>query len=337
MSDTWDYLLSEFRRLGGIADNIFQKEGDYGRGIFPIDKNLRSRIFTPSKLMIKKDDVYLSDNNIRIKTDKEYDEELRQFFNFYQDNFSWASGGKETTELFEKGLSSFNTNLKQLIKNYSLFDIEERHQGCWDEVVKNQFLNARVVSFGKDQFIAPLWELVNHKVQSLPFIISNKGISTPNYPAINCELRHSYGNTGPLNRFFSYGFFSHETIVFSFPFTMSNKNNSVPIHCRGKCLTDDSMKVERSDNLITVEGFPIADVNNSKLVWNYFEEMRQRIGGINISKDFLLRIFELNIENRKSIINQACSVDNKVSKMLIETIQYEISLILSESSNCMNL
>ena len=72
--------------------------------------NLKARILTPSKLLIKKDDIYLDDNRLRIKKDKAYNQEIRDFFNFYQDNFSWGSGGKETTELFEKGLNLFNSN-----------------------------------------------------------------------------------------------------------------------------------------------------------------------------------------------------------------------------------
>ena len=112
MNDNWDFLLSEFRRFGGIADNICQKEGKYGRGIFPVNPNIEAKIFTPSALLIKKDDIYLDGNKLRIKKDKKYNQEIRDFFNFYQDNFSWGCGGKETTELFEKGLSLFNSNLK---------------------------------------------------------------------------------------------------------------------------------------------------------------------------------------------------------------------------------
>ena len=58
MKDNWDCLIFEFRRLGGIADNVFQKEGKYGRGIFPVDPNLKARIFTPSKLLVNKDDIF---------------------------------------------------------------------------------------------------------------------------------------------------------------------------------------------------------------------------------------------------------------------------------------
>ena len=207
MEDNWDFLLSEFRRLGGIADNVCQKEGEYGRGIFSVNPSLKARIFVPSKLLFKKDCIYLEDNKLRLKKEKEYDQEIRNFFNFYQDNFSWGSGGKEITELFEKGLSLFNSNLKELIKKYTLIDLEERHKGDWDNVIKNQFLNARAVNFRNNLVIAPIWDLVNHKVRSLPFIVSAEGISTPNYPASNAEIRHSYSNVSTLNRFFTYGFF----------------------------------------------------------------------------------------------------------------------------------
>ena len=59
MNNNWDFLLSEFRRLGGIADNVCQREGKYGRGILPVNPSLPARIFTPSKLLVKKDDIYV--------------------------------------------------------------------------------------------------------------------------------------------------------------------------------------------------------------------------------------------------------------------------------------
>ena len=72
MDDKWDFLLSEFRRLGGVAENVCQKEGEYGRGIFPENPNLRSRIFTPTKLMIKMEDIYIDCNQLEIKKHKDY-------------------------------------------------------------------------------------------------------------------------------------------------------------------------------------------------------------------------------------------------------------------------
>tara|TARA_Y100001968_G_scaffold76143_1_gene67611 strand:+ start:109 stop:1104 length:996 start_codon:yes stop_codon:yes gene_type:complete len=331
MDDNWNFLLSEFRRLGGIADNVCQKEGEYGRGIFSINPSLRARIFTPSKLMIKKDDIYLEDNKLRIKKDKEYNDEIRDFFNFYQDNFSWGSGGKETTELFEKGLSLFNSNLKELIKKYFLINIDERHKGKWDEVIKNQFLNARAVHFRNISVIAPIWDLVNHKVKSLPFIINEEGISIPNYPAIKGEIRHSYNNISPLKRFFSYGFFSEETIVFSFPFSITNEDHGINISCKGMSLNNDSIKIERAGNKIILDGLPIADVNHPRLPYDYFDEILRKIGHINIRQDILFKIFQLNISMRNKIIYESDFIDNEVSKMLTKLMHYEISLISSHN------
>ena len=116
-------------------------DGANGRGIFPVNPSLPSRILTPPQLLYKKDDIYLEDNKLRIKKNKKYNKEVNDFFNFYQDNFSWGSGGKEKTEFFEKGLSLFNSNLKELINKYALVDLKERHKGKWDIVIKKQFLN----------------------------------------------------------------------------------------------------------------------------------------------------------------------------------------------------
>ena len=329
MDDNWDFLLYEFRRLGGVADNVCQKEGEYGRGIFSVNPSLKARIFTPSKLLVKKDDIYLEDNKLRIKKDKEYNQEIRNFFNFYQDNFSWGSGGKETTELFEKGLSLFNSNLKELIKKYALVDLEERHQGNWDNVIKKQFLDERAFNFRDSSFIAPIWDLVNHKVKSLPFFVNERGISTPNYPATNSEIVFQYNDISALKRFFSYGFFSEESIVFSIPFSINIEDLGIYISCKGMSLTDDSMKIEQSGNKIILEGLPIADVNHPRLPSDYFDEILRKIGHINVRKDVLNEIFQFNISLRKRIIDESNLIDNEVSKILTKVMLYEINLISS--------
>ena len=329
MEETWDFLLHEFRRLGGTADNIIQKDGECGRGIFSVDPTLKARIFTPTKLLVKKDDIFLENNKLRIKEDKEYDQEIRNFFNFYQDNFSWGSGGKETTELFEKGLSLFNPNLKELIKIHALVDLEKRHKGQWENIVKNQFLNARLVKFKNISVIAPIWELVNHKVKSFNFIISDEGISIPNYPPLNSEITFTYKDMSPLNCFFSYGFFSEETLVFSIPFVIKIQNIGIHICCKGRNLIDDSMKIERSGNKFILEGLPIADANHPKLPFYYFNEILRKIGNINNPRDILLKILKLNISIREEILDESNLVDNEVSKTLTKLILYEINLISS--------
>ncbi len=331
MHENWDFLISEFRRLGGIADNVIQKEGEYGRGIFSIDKSLPSRIFTPSKLLVKKNDICIEGDRLRIKKDKEYNLEIRDFFNFYQDNFSWGSSGKETTVLFETGLSLFNANLRALIKKYALVDLEERHKGKWNHVIKDQFLNARAFKFKNSSVVVPILELVNHKVRSLPFIATEQGISTPNYRSVNGELMHSYGDRSALNRFFYQGFFSEESIVFSVPFSIHLTKIGINIFCKGMVLQNDSMKMHRFDNKIILDGLPIADANHPRLPHNYFGEILRKIDYSDNSQKVLTKIFQLNIEVREKIIHESHLLNNEVSKILIKVMNYENDLIRSHN------
>ena len=215
----WDMLINQFRNLGGVAENICQKNGRKGRGIFPVKEELKSKIFTPSNLIIKKNDIYLDNDKVRIKEEKnEYNNETREFFNFYQDNFSWGGGGREDTETFENSLGMFSSELKTLLKENRLVDIDKRHKGSWKDVILSQFLYAREFNFRNELQIVPLLELVNHDVISFQFYKSANGISSPNYPPSDSELTYTYASKGTLNCFFDYGFFSKETIVFSFPF-----------------------------------------------------------------------------------------------------------------------
>ena len=114
MISKWDALLTKFRNLGGVADNICQREGKNGRGIFPINFEHKSKIFTPSNLIIKKNDIYLENEKVRIKDESIYHKDTIDFFNFYQDNFSWGGGGRETTESFESSNSGMDKYTKKL-------------------------------------------------------------------------------------------------------------------------------------------------------------------------------------------------------------------------------
>ena len=87
------------------------------------------------------------------------------------------------------------------------------------------------------------------------------------------------------------------------------------------------MKIERSSNNIILEGLPIADVNHPRLPYDYFNELIKKIGDRSLTKELLLRIFELNIEIRKSIINESKLINNEVSKILTKLMLYEINLI----------
>ena len=175
--------------------------------------------------------------------------------------------------------------------------------------------------------ICPLLELVNHEVISLPFITNLKGISTPNYPPRNRELTHCYSNKSSLNRFFQYGFFSKESIIFSFPFSITFKGSGINLICKGKELNNDSIPIERSSKKIVIEGLPIIDVNIPNLPNYYFEQISRKLSDIDMPKNILLRILEFNISIRKNILQELLKNENEFSTQFIKLINHEINLI----------
>ena len=327
-TDKWNTLISKFRDLGGIADNICQKNGSKGRGIFPVDKKIKSRIFTPSNLIIKKDDICLESGNVRIKKEKNYyPKETREFFNYYQDNFSWGGGGKESTEKFESSLSLFSEELKKLLKENRLVDIDKRHEGSWKEVILSQFLYAREFNFKNNLQIVPLLELVNHDTISFQFYKSSKGISSPNYPPLNSELTYTYASKGTLNCFFDYGFFSKETMVFSLPFNFKIEDTDLTLICKGNELRDDLMNIKRHKNSILIEGLPISDRNYSSLPEEYFMELFRQIGLNDISLINLYKIKNYNKIIREKFLENISKKENIASSMFYKAIVHELDLI----------
>ena len=327
MDQKWEFLLSEFRKLGGIADNVYQKEGEFGRGIFPVNPNHISKIYIPFSLMVKKEDIYLEGKHIRIKKNKQYNKAIRNFFNYYQDNFSWGGGGKENVEFFEKQLYSFTPKLKQLINNNILVDIKHRHRGSWDEIIFREFLKARAFKFKNMSMICPILELVNHEVISLSFIVEKDGISTPNYPPISGELTHNYNNESSINRFFYQGFFCKETIVFSFPFSIKIPELGIDFSSEGRVLSNDSLIMDRSLNKIKIKGLPIADFNQPGMPKKYLHQILSRIGKVKNLNHIYTKILKYNILIRRNMLEESKSIDNEVAKMFSEIMDYEINLI----------
>tara|TARA_B100001250_G_scaffold378449_1_gene368290 strand:- start:1302 stop:2294 length:993 start_codon:yes stop_codon:yes gene_type:complete len=327
MNKEWDFLLCKFRSLGGIAENVCQQEGKLGRGIFSINPNLRSRIFTPSQLMIKQKDICLEDNHLRIKKDKDYSHEIRNFFNYYQDNFSWGRGGEKTTESFEKGLSRLPSDVKKLIKNNFLVDLEERHKGDWKNVLKNQFLNARSFKFGQDVWVVPILELVNHEVNAFPFIKNNNGISTPNYNPRESELTYVYGSSSSIKRVFNYGFFCQDPIVFSLPFSLKFKDSKSTFICKGRDLKDDKIEYQSNDSQVVIDGIPIASINQPSVIKNYFEHLCDLINLQKFSQEIFSRIIRYNYLTRQEIVSRLKPLDNDACRILCKAINYELDSI----------
>tara|TARA_B100000287_G_scaffold398574_1_gene416087 strand:+ start:400 stop:1410 length:1011 start_codon:yes stop_codon:yes gene_type:complete len=327
----WQKLLSAFCSLGGVAENICQKNGENGRGIFPENLQAESRIFVPSELLIPVNDISLDCEVPRIKPKAKHTRQTRDFFEFYQETFSWGLGGKDSTENFEGGLRSLPEEVKETFKKLRLTDIDSRHSGPWDIAIYNRFISARQFNYNNQTVIAPVLELVNHEVKSNPFQILHNGISTPKTTKIGKELTHKYGNMSPLFRALKYGFVCKEPTVFSFPFSFPLDNSLAILECEGKSLIDDSMKFYRKKDVLIFDGLPIADLISDNLPLNYLAALMRRAGVGSCSSALFQKIFNFNKEKRKQLLKQLNNNKTNTSEIIKEALIIELEIMSSSA------
>ena len=92
-------LLDKFTALGGIADNVCQRVGEY-RGIFSIDSSRMAEIMTPKNLLVNADDLCLDGGRIVIKDGSDYTAEEIAFFELYWNDYSWGNNGNNDSASF---------------------------------------------------------------------------------------------------------------------------------------------------------------------------------------------------------------------------------------------
>ena len=328
MDKKWYLLLDKFRSLGGIVDNIYQRTGTNGRGLFPLDPSKKSRIFVPTHLLIKRTDVFLDEGHIRIKSDTNYSKELVSFFHDYQDNFSWGAGGKEIEEFFENGLKTFPLEVKDYLRELGIIDITKRHNVSWENFIFETYLSRRGFNYKNEQIIPPFLELVNYLPGALPLVFSAKGIEQPDVPLGEKEITHQYNFVSPLERWIQLGFTSKEPFVFSVPFNFKIKGTDFFIECKGRSLDQDDVSFIKSDYKIIIQGLPIANIYYKELPFQYILRLSNLLN-INFDiSEFLMEIINYNIKVRQDILPMINSIDNYASESLIEALKIELNLIL---------
>ena len=98
----WDDLLDEFRALGGTAENIRLGQGEFGRGIFPVDPSKPIAIRIPDNLLVASKDMVFVKGVLRVGPASPVNDRERAWLDRYQEEFAWGGGGgDEVKRMFE--------------------------------------------------------------------------------------------------------------------------------------------------------------------------------------------------------------------------------------------
>jgi hypothetical protein len=209
----WHDMLTVFRALGGTADNIYVRDGERGRGIFPLDPTRPIAIHIPENLLIKLADVRFVEGKFRMRPETKATPAEIAFFEHYENNFSWGGGGRTDTERVFEQAQTLPQSLRQTLKTEYPF-------GDWfedptDVLVQRQFLTSRCITYGDDTVIMPILELVNHDAdnKTADHYGQLNGIS---YDGVfSGEVLGRYGDVDPFGFFAGWGFASPQQQAFS--------------------------------------------------------------------------------------------------------------------------
>jgi len=203
-----------FRGLGGIADNIVQDDGPFGRGIFAVDPTRAVRLHVPRNLLIPVSEIEFAGGVMKIKPDADIGEPERVFIENYYEAFSWGGEGRLAALKHIEALDNLPADMRALLsKRFSLSSLFE--QGSASERAERWFLANRMINLNGKDFLMPVMELLNHSPNGATYSQTD-GLAIEGQ--FSGEVLAQYNDAiDPLGMFHSYGFASSGGICFSLP------------------------------------------------------------------------------------------------------------------------
>jgi hypothetical protein len=277
----WDDMLEEFRGFGGVAQNIIRREGPFGRGLFVADRGKPSRIFVPELLLIDANRIFFENERLRARGPRGPAE---QFFERYQNTFSWGDGGREDCEEHLATLQSLPAEAATFVTAHfgrpaPLVD----NLAGW---VRHRFVASRQIQYGNRKVLMPVLELVNHG--PLARFASKKGLEISG--TFENEVLVSYVDGDPLTLFALYGFSSRERKAYSFSMKIEHDGFTLRINrqlrTEKKGVRLKMPTVKQDGNQIALSHLMIGSARNPRHPRAIFQKLMLGIGMAKVDELF---------------------------------------------------
>jgi hypothetical protein len=157
----WSSLLTEYRVLGGTAENIRIGHGSLGRGLFAIDPSRPVELHTPPNLLLRRRDLIFADDRFRIAPDASIGAAERAWLERYLNEFSWGNGGREETAAEIERMRSLPLPVRETLARicgmkYCVGELSPA-------IVAERFFESRVITID-EEMVMPMIELVNNGI-----------------------------------------------------------------------------------------------------------------------------------------------------------------------------
>lgn len=224
----WDQLLDAFRDFGGTANNVIQRPGPFGLGLFPINPDQPSELRVPEHLLIPVKRVSLQDGAVVLKDESGFPKGYADWFQRFQADFSWGAEAQRTIENFENSLESLPT---PFLKQLSLLGLHSREshipQTSNPQYAFDRFIKTRQIQHSKRLVLMPIIELINHSPGGTTWNMSGDGIAVAG--TFKGEIMVRYSCSDPLHRLLQYGFNCQEPNGFSVNLQFKHRNLQITV------------------------------------------------------------------------------------------------------------
>lgn len=170
-------VLTQFRSVGGIADNLTLRHGAHGRGLFAVDPAQAVRLWVPEQLLVAPQWVELDEaRHIRIITSppSPLNVQAIAFFERYQKFFGWGNGGLDAIKQHQRDLQALPPKLKNFL--HILGGAAELKQKPSATYCLQKYFITRQIGTKSGSMLMPMAELINHAPDGLPYLV-DKGVT----------------------------------------------------------------------------------------------------------------------------------------------------------------
>lgn len=310
----WHAFLDEFRSFGGRAENVTQRKGKFGMGIFPIDPSKPVDLFVPSAQLVETDNTELRDGTIAIKDDQNFPQGYSDWFDKYQQVYSWGAEGKENILAFEKGLKALPDNIQNLLKQYGLYSSEMRFpEKDPDNEILKRFIQTRCINFQNKKVIMPIIDLVNHSPSPKTYEVSDDGIAISGVHEGEVLVR--YNTVDPIRRLLGYGFNAQETMGYSIRCRIQHQEQTVIVQGGQTNRPMQPCEATFQNDRFVVEQPLLGSVRSPRMPRTLFLKACQEAEGINANELFD-QIQQFNTIALITIIRELEGIEGEVASLL---------------------
>ena len=277
-NNQWDKLIADYQSFGGRINNIVQRRGALGLGLFPIDQSKPIELSAPDELLVPVDQVKLENDHIIIAEPDRFPDGYATWYKTFQQCFSWGADGYKSILQFETALRTLPDDIQNLLQPFCNVPIRQRLPSENKNNIFKRFIKTRQINYKGKKVLMPMIELVNHSAFQKSWNMNDDGIHIKGN--FEDEILVRYSMADPIFRFMQYGFSCREKTAFSMDLQVLHYGYKVIVNGGVNNAPFDPLNIVSSGEQIIIHSPLLGSTANQRLPRSLFKKALSMVKGI---------------------------------------------------------